>query len=40
MGRDAGLIRDIPLAGEVVTRIAEEAERILRKKLPQLVTGN
>ena len=40
MGQDAGLIRDIPPAGEVVTRIAAEAEEILRKKLPQLVAGN
>jgi NAD(P)H-dependent flavin oxidoreductase YrpB (nitropropane dioxygenase family) len=40
MGQDAGLIRDIPPAGDVVTRIAEEAEEILRKKLPQLVAGN
>jgi hypothetical protein len=40
MGQDAGLISDIPPAGEVVTRIAAEAEEILRKKLPQLVAGN
>jgi NAD(P)H-dependent flavin oxidoreductase YrpB (nitropropane dioxygenase family) len=40
MGQDAGLISDIPPAGEVVTRIAEEAEEILRKKLPRLVAGN
>ena len=40
MGQDAGLIRDIPPAGEVVTRIAQEAEEILRKKLPGLVAGN
>jgi NAD(P)H-dependent flavin oxidoreductase YrpB (nitropropane dioxygenase family) len=40
MGQDAGLIHDIPPAGEVVTRIAEEAEAILRKKLPQLVARN
>jgi NAD(P)H-dependent flavin oxidoreductase YrpB (nitropropane dioxygenase family) len=39
-GQDTGLIRDIPPAGEVVTRIAEEAEEILRKKLPALVAGN
>jgi NAD(P)H-dependent flavin oxidoreductase YrpB (nitropropane dioxygenase family) len=37
MGQDAGLIRDIPPAAEVVSRIAQEAEEILRKKLPQLV---
>ena len=40
MGQDAGLIRDIPPAGEIVTRIAAEAEEILRGKLPQLVAGN
>jgi NAD(P)H-dependent flavin oxidoreductase YrpB (nitropropane dioxygenase family) len=40
MGQDAGLINDIPPAGEVVTRIAEEAEEILRNKLPQLVARN
>jgi NAD(P)H-dependent flavin oxidoreductase YrpB (nitropropane dioxygenase family) len=40
MGQDAGLIGDIPPAGEVVTRIAAEAEEILRKKLPRLVAGN
>ena len=26
MGQDAGLIHDIPSAGEIVTRIAREAE--------------
>jgi hypothetical protein len=40
MGQDAGLISDIPPAGEVVTRIAAEAQEILRKKLPALVAGN
>jgi NAD(P)H-dependent flavin oxidoreductase YrpB (nitropropane dioxygenase family) len=40
MGQDAGLIRDIPPAGEVVTRVAEEAEEILRMKLPQLLAQN
>jgi hypothetical protein len=40
MGQDAGLIRDIPPAAEIVTRIAQEAEEILRKKLPQLVARN
>src|ERR1044071_9292260 len=34
MGQDAGLIRDIPPAGEVVTRTAERAEEMLRKKPP------
>ena len=40
MGQDAGLIRDIPPAAEVVTRIAEEAEEILRNKVPQLLAAN
>jgi NAD(P)H-dependent flavin oxidoreductase YrpB (nitropropane dioxygenase family) len=40
MGQDAGLISDIPPAGEIVTRIAAEAQEILRKKLPALVAGN
>ena len=31
MGQDSGLIRDIPPAGDVVKRIAEEAEEILRR---------
>jgi NAD(P)H-dependent flavin oxidoreductase YrpB (nitropropane dioxygenase family) len=37
MGQDAGLIHDIPLAGDIVRRIAEEAEEILARKLPRLV---
>lgn len=37
MGQDAGLIRDIPPAGEIVRRIAEEAERILTERLPGMV---
>jgi NAD(P)H-dependent flavin oxidoreductase YrpB (nitropropane dioxygenase family) len=37
MGQDAGLIHDIPAAAEIVTRIAQEAEEILTKKLPRLV---
>jgi NAD(P)H-dependent flavin oxidoreductase YrpB (nitropropane dioxygenase family) len=37
MGQDAGLIHDIPSAAEIVTRIAQEAEEILTKKLPRLV---
>jgi NAD(P)H-dependent flavin oxidoreductase YrpB (nitropropane dioxygenase family) len=37
MGQDAGLIHDIPPAGEVVTRIVKEAEEILTRKLPRLV---
>jgi NAD(P)H-dependent flavin oxidoreductase YrpB (nitropropane dioxygenase family) len=39
MGQNAGLIRDIPPAGEVVTGIAEEAEEILRTRLG-LIAGN
>ncbi len=37
MGQDAGLIHDIPPAGEIVTRIAREAEQILTQRLPQFV---
>ena len=33
-------VRRAAWEGEVVTRIAEEAEEILRKKLPQLIAGN
>jgi NAD(P)H-dependent flavin oxidoreductase YrpB (nitropropane dioxygenase family) len=34
MGQDAGLIHDIPPAGEIVQRIAREAEEILVKRMP------
>ena len=37
MGQDAGLIDEILPAGEIVRRIAEEAEAILAKRLPALV---
>jgi len=37
MGQDAGLIWDIPSAGEIVTRIAQQAEEILMRTLPRLV---
>jgi len=37
MGQDAGLIHDIPPAGEIVTRIAQEAEQILTQRLPKLI---
>lgn len=37
IGQDAGLIEDLPPAGELVRRIADEAEEILAKKLPELV---
>jgi len=39
MGQDAGLVRDIPPAALLVTRIAQEAEDILARKLPRLVAG-
>jgi hypothetical protein len=37
MGQDAGLIRDIPGAGDIVARIAREAEEIVAHRLPGLV---
>jgi NAD(P)H-dependent flavin oxidoreductase YrpB (nitropropane dioxygenase family) len=37
MGQDAGHIREILPAGEIVARIAREAEDILRKRLPQTI---
>ncbi len=37
MGQDAGLIRDVPAAGEIVRRIAAEAEEILAKRMPQIL---
>ena len=37
IGQDAGLIRDIPAAGEIVERIVAEAEALLRDRLPKLV---
>ena len=37
MGQDAGLIHDIPPAAEIVTRIAQEAEEILSRKLPRVI---
>jgi len=36
-GQDAGLVNDLPPAGEIVRRIAAEAEEILTRKLPGLV---
>lgn len=38
MGQDAGLINDIPPAAEIVTRIAAEAEAILAKRLPAMLS--
>jgi hypothetical protein len=40
MGQDAGLIRDIPAASEIVSRVAREAEEILTRKLPRLASRN
>jgi NAD(P)H-dependent flavin oxidoreductase YrpB (nitropropane dioxygenase family) len=37
MGQDAGLIHDIVPAGEIVGRIAREAEQILAQRLPQFL---
>ena len=37
MGQDAGLIYDIPSAGDIVTRIAQQAEEILTRKMPRLI---
>ncbi len=37
IGQDAGLIHDIPPAGELVRRIAAEAEEILAKRLPSFL---
>jgi len=37
MGQDAGLIHDIPPAGEIVTRMVQEAEEILSRRLPRMV---
>jgi NAD(P)H-dependent flavin oxidoreductase YrpB (nitropropane dioxygenase family) len=39
MGQDAGLIHDIPHAAVIVSRIAQEAEEILARKLPGLLAG-
>jgi NAD(P)H-dependent flavin oxidoreductase YrpB (nitropropane dioxygenase family) len=37
MGQDAGLINDVPAAGEIVRRIAEEAAAILSQRLPKVM---
>ena len=37
MGQDAGLINEILPAGEIVRRIAEEAEVIISRRLPEVV---
>jgi NAD(P)H-dependent flavin oxidoreductase YrpB (nitropropane dioxygenase family) len=36
IGQDAGLINDIPPAGEIVERIVAEAEALLKDRLPRL----
>ena len=40
MGQDAGLIHDIAPAGEIVARIAREAEQILKNRLPGLMVSS
>jgi NAD(P)H-dependent flavin oxidoreductase YrpB (nitropropane dioxygenase family) len=40
MGQDAGLIRDIPHAADIVSRIVKEAEVILTKKLPAVIVSS
>ncbi len=37
IGQDAGLIHDIPPAGQVVARLVAQAEELLAKRLPSLV---
>lgn len=37
MGQDAGLIHDIAPAADIVRRIAEDAERILAERMPQVL---
>jgi NAD(P)H-dependent flavin oxidoreductase YrpB (nitropropane dioxygenase family) len=37
MGQDAGLIKDVPSAGEIVQRIAQEAAEILSQRLPKVM---
>jgi NAD(P)H-dependent flavin oxidoreductase YrpB (nitropropane dioxygenase family) len=37
IGQDAGLIHDIPPAGEIVERIVAEAEALLKDRLPKLM---
>ena len=37
MGQDAGLVNDIPPAGEIVRRIAEEAEAVLVERMPKVL---
>jgi NAD(P)H-dependent flavin oxidoreductase YrpB (nitropropane dioxygenase family) len=37
IGQDAGLIHDVPSAGDIVERIVTDAEGLLRDRLPALV---
>ena len=37
MGQDAGLINDVPAAGEIVRRIAQEAAEILSQRMPKVL---
>lgn len=37
IGQDAGLIHDIPPAGEIVERLVAEAESLLKDRLPKLI---
>jgi hypothetical protein len=36
-GQDAGLVRDIPAAGDLVRRIVDEAEAIIRGRLTECI---
>lgn len=37
IGQDAGLIHDVPPAGEIVERTVAEAEALLKDRLPKLI---
>lgn len=39
LGQDAGLIGDLPAAGELLERLVAEAENLLKHRLPSLVSG-
>jgi len=39
-GQDAGLVHDIPAAGDIVRRIVDEAEAIMRNRLPGLLQSD
>ncbi len=40
IGQDAGLIHDIPTAGDVVSRVVSVAERLIKERLPKLVSAS